>query len=54
MKKIYRISVKNASKGNQRELLWASFSSRKKAQELCDKINALDESRGAFIVVKQQ
>ena len=52
MDKIYRINVKKASKDNQREFLWETFTSRKKAQELCDKINALDPSREAVVVVK--
>lgn len=52
MNKTYRINVRKASKDNQREFLWETFTSRKKAQELCDKINALDPSREAVVVVK--
>ena len=51
-KVVYRITVKKAGKGDQREFLWETFASRKKAQELCDKINALDASRDAVVVVK--
>lgn len=51
MRKIYRISVRNASNDNKRELLYATFTSRKTAQEVCDKINAIQSSREAYVVV---
>lgn len=43
MKKTYRISVFNRTTG-QRELMWNSYTSKKKAQEFADKMNALDAS----------
>jgi hypothetical protein len=42
MKKSYRISVFNAST-QQRELMYISFTSKKKAQEFADKMNAADK-----------
>ena len=42
MKKSYRISVFNAST-QQRELMYISFTSKKKAQEFSDKMNATDK-----------
>ena len=52
MTKTYRISIKNASKGDQRQLMFEAYTSRKKAQEIADKINAVDPSREAYVVVK--
>jgi hypothetical protein len=41
MKKTYRISVFNRTTG-KRELMWDRYTSKKKAQEFADKMNALD------------
>lgn len=41
MKKTYRISVFNRTT-NKRELMWERYTSKKKAQEIADKMNELD------------
>ena len=52
MRKQYRISVRNKSRENQRELMWEVYSSKKAAQEMCDKINAIDAGREAYVVIQ--
>ena len=41
MEKTYRISVFNRTTG-KRELMWERYTSKKKAQDFADKMNALD------------
>lgn len=52
MRKQYQISVRKKAKDNQRELMWEVYSSKKAAQDMCDKINAIDASREAYVVVR--
>ena len=54
MRKVYRISVRNASNNNQRELMYGEYTSRKRAQEMCNKINLLDAEREAYVVAKER
>lgn len=54
MRKQYRISIRNASKNNQRELMWEAYSSKKAAQEMCDRMNAIDPEREARVVEREQ
>lgn len=53
MKKTYRISVYNKTTG-KRELMWERYTSKKKAQEFADKMNALDNSGNidALVIVE--
>lgn len=44
MAKKYRISVYNKTTG-KRELMWNTFTSKKKAQEMADKMNELDANK---------
>lgn len=52
MKKTYRISIRNASRNNVREIDYAVYTSKKKAQAMCDTINRIDPGREATVVVK--
>ena len=53
MKKVYRISAYNRTT-RMRELLFEEYTSRKKAQEMADRMNELDKDGiiKAFVVVK--
>lgn len=55
MKKVYRISVFNRARGT-RELMWEEFTSRNKAQEYADRMNACDHDNvvDAKVVVKER
>ena len=44
MKKTYRINVFNRTTGN-REFMYERYTSKKKAQEIADKINELDKDK---------
>lgn len=48
----YRISIKNASRNNTRELMYEIYTSRKKAQEIADKINMIQAEREAIVIKK--
>lgn len=50
--KVYRISVKNASNGDKRELLWEKYATSKKAHEVAERINIINPSREAIVLVK--
>lgn len=50
MRNQYRISVINKSRDNQRELMWEVYSSRKAAQEVCDRMNAIDAGIKACVI----
>ena len=52
MKKVYRISIRNASRDNKRELMYEVYTSKKRAQEMCDKLNSLDLDRQAEVVTQ--
>lgn len=53
MKKTYHISVYNRTK-QQRELMYEVYTSKKKAQAMCDAMNKLDPTGviGAYVVTK--
>ena len=54
MRKLYRISVKFKSENNQRKLMLEAYSSEKAAQEMCDKMNAIDPEREARVIVREE
>ena len=53
MAKKYRISVYNRTK-QQRELMYEVYTSKKKAQAMCDAMNKADPDRaiGAHVITK--
>lgn len=54
MSKVYRVSIRNASQGSARELLYEVYTSKKKAQAMCNAINAIDSNREARVVTKER
>ena len=44
MRKTYRISVFNRTTG-KRELMWDTYTSKKRAQEMADSMNKVDASK---------